>query len=196
MKQLESQFKVLRDQAIVLRQTFNTFNHLFESDGETDRVLKESAAWFFYDLNRMMVEYLILLVCRLTDPPETFGKPNSTIPRMTELLCKKEDLDHGIKAKLKTLDANISDYRKRLQPVRNKIVGHSDLDTYVSNSVLGAHPKEKMVEFFENLQSYFDVAGVSVGVGPLDFRSSPGPGDVLDLIHTLKRGLGLVPIKD
>ena len=44
MKQLELQFKVLRDQAIVLRQTFNTFNHLFESDGETDRVLKESAA--------------------------------------------------------------------------------------------------------------------------------------------------------
>ena len=37
MKQLESQFKVLRDQAIVLRQTFNTFNHLFE-------------AWFFHDL--------------------------------------------------------------------------------------------------------------------------------------------------
>ena len=73
MKQLESQFKVLRDQAIVLRQTFNTFNHLFESDSETDRVLKESAAWFFYDLNRMMVEYLILLVCRLTDPPETLA---------------------------------------------------------------------------------------------------------------------------
>ena len=42
---------------------------------------------------------------------------------MTNLLCKKEDLDHGIKAKLKTLDENIRDYRKRLQPVRNKIVG-------------------------------------------------------------------------
>ena len=53
-----------------------------------------------------------------------------------------------------------------------------------------------MDEFFENLQSYFDVAGVAVGVGPLDFRSSPGPGDVLDLIHTLKRGMGLIPIKD
>ena len=50
MKQLESQFNVLRDQAIVLRQTFNTFNHLFESDGETDRVLRKSAAWFFHDL--------------------------------------------------------------------------------------------------------------------------------------------------
>ena len=44
MKQLESQFKVLRDQAIVLRQTFNTFNYLFESDGGADRVLRKSAA--------------------------------------------------------------------------------------------------------------------------------------------------------
>lgn len=196
MDQLESQFKALRDQAIVLRQTFNTFNHLFESDGETDRVLKESAAWFFHDLNRMMVEYLVLLVCRLTDPSETFGKPNLTIPRMTKLLCKNEDLDQGTKANLKTLDEHIRDYRKRLEPVRNKIVGHADLDTYVSHSLLGAHPKEKMIEFFENLQSYFDVAGVAVGVGPLDFRFSPGPGDVLDLIHTLKRGLGLIPLKD
>ena len=110
MKQL-AQFNVLRDQAIILRQTFNTFNHLFESDGETDHVLRESAAWFFHDLNRMMVEYLILLVCRLTDPPETFGKPNSTIPRMTKLLCKKEDLDHRIKAKLKTLDESMSLYK-------------------------------------------------------------------------------------
>ena len=97
---------------------------------------------------------------------------------------------------VKTLDESIRDYGKRLQPVRNKIVGHSDLETYVTDPVLGAHPKEKLDEFFENLQSYFDVAGVAVGVGPLDFRSSPGPGDVLDLIHTLRRGLGLVPIKD
>ena len=71
-----------------------------------------------------------------------------------------------------------------MQPVRNKIVGHSDLDTYVSDFVLGAHPKEKMDEYFENLQSYFDVAGVAVGVGPLDFRSSPGPGDAIVLRQT------------
>lgn len=53
-----------------------------------------------------------------------------------------------------------------------------------------------MSKFFENLQRYFDVAGNAVGVGPLDFRCSPGPGDVLDLIRTLKRGPDPIPVKD
>ena len=57
----------------------------------------------------------------------------------------------------------------------------------VDDIALGAHGEEVIVEFFENLQAYFDAVGDAVGVGPLDFRNAPGPGDVIDLVRTLER---------
>ena len=83
---LQDEFVKLRDQAIWLRQTINTFNHLFDSDPETERILRESAGLFFTDLNTIMQEYAILLVCRLTGPAESFGKANLSTQRFTILL--------------------------------------------------------------------------------------------------------------
>ena len=189
MEQLRSDFRVLREQAIELRNIFNTFEYLFDSDADVGEVLTKSAAFFFHDLNKIMHEYLILFICRLTDPPKTGGKPNLTIPRMTDLLCKKEDIDPDVIPTIKALDKHIEDYRNLLKDARDKIVSHNDLHTYVSGSALGGHPKEKMIEFFDNIQEYFDLAGNAVGEGPADFSCSPESGDVEDLIQTLKRGL-------
>ena len=82
----QDEFIKLRDQAIWLRQTINTFNYLFDSDPETERILRESAGLFFTDLNTMMREYAVLLVCRLTGPPESFGKGNLSTQRFTKLM--------------------------------------------------------------------------------------------------------------
>ena len=83
---LQNEFIKLRDQAIWLRQTFNTFNHLFDSGPETERVLRETAGLFFGDLNTIMQEYTVLLVCRLTGPAESFGKANLSTQRFTALM--------------------------------------------------------------------------------------------------------------
>ena len=80
---LADEFIKLRGQAIRLRQTINTFNSLFDSDPETEPILRESAGLFFTDLNTMMQEYAVLLVCRLTGPAESFGKANLSTQRAT-----------------------------------------------------------------------------------------------------------------
>lgn len=179
---LQEEFIKLRDQAIWLRQTFNTFNYLFDSDPETKRILKESARLFFDDLYFMMREYVVLLVCRLTGPAKSFGKANLSTQRFTELMrksgCLTPDIEH--------LDARLTAYGKILKPARDKIIAHSDLEVHVDDTVLGEHGKEDMEEFFENLQAYFDAAGNAVGEGPLDFRHTPGPGDVIALVRKLK----------
>ena len=192
-EELHKEFELLREQAIRLRTMFNTFNYLFDSGCETKDILIKSASLFFHDINDMMQEYIILLVCRLTDPPETSGKSNLTIPHMNELLRETNCLSPEIEA----LSNSIMAYRKLLEPVRNKIVSHNDHKTHISESALGGHTEEEMMQFFDNdLQGYFDAVGNAVGVGPLYFRATPGEGDVLDLIRTLKKGLGLIPIQD
>ena len=74
-----------------------------------------------------------------------------------------------------------------MKPARDKIVAHSDLDVHANLTVLGGHDKQVMVEFLDNLQEYFDSVGKVIGVGPLDFRHSPGAGDVIALVSTLKK---------
>lgn len=192
-EELQKEFELLREQAIYLRKMFNTFNHLFASNSVTDDVLKKSAAWFFHDINHMMQEYIILLVCRLTDPPETSGKANLTIQRMNELLhennCFSEEIEN--------LSDGIMNYRNLLQPIRNKIIAHNDRNTHVFESSLGGHTEEEMMNFFDHdLQGYFDAVGIAIDIGPLDFRATPAEGDVLDLIRTLKKGLGIIPVRD
>jgi hypothetical protein len=83
----------------------------------------------------------------------------------------------------------IVSYRKMIIDSRNKIISHADKDTLLQGSPLGEHQKEDIVKFFQCLYRYVDEVGNAVGVGPLDFRSTYGSGDVLDLIRHLKSGL-------
>ena len=188
-QELESAFDKLREQAIELRQIYNTFDSLFSTDAEIENVLRKSAVWFFHDLNSMMIQYLILLICRLTDPPKTTGRQNLTIPWMTEVICENDSVDQEIKSKIIELDECLRNYGQLLKLIRNKIVSHIDRETYAYERTLGGHSEEEMWDFFDNLQKYFDVVGNVIGVGPLDFRNSSCQGDVHDLLKVLRRGL-------
>ncbi len=185
-EELQREFETLRNQAIYLIQTFNTYNDLFEASDEVERVLRKSAERFFGDINTIMIEYMILVVCRLTDPPTTSGKPNLTIPHMNKLLCK----DGFFSSEIRKLSDRIMAYRKLLEPVRNKIVAHIDRDTYIKDLTLGGHSKEEMTRFFENdLLQYFDKVAEAIDVTPILDLNTRCSGDALDLRKTLKRGL-------
>ena len=184
--ELQREFETLRNQAIYLIQTFNTYNDLFESGDEIDQILRKSAHVFFSDINMMMVEYIITIVCRLTDPPKTRRKLNLTIPRMNKLLRESDCFNKEIR----TLSNEIMAYRKKLESVRNKIVAHMDRDTYIQDLALGGHSKEEMSKFFENdLLQYFEKVAEAIGVTPLGDLNTHISGDALDLRATLRRGL-------
>ena len=177
-EELQQEFETLRNQAIYLIQTFNTYNDLFFSGPEVERILRKSAEMFFGDINIMMIEYLTLLVCRLTDPPKTSGKTNLTIQHMNELLRENNFLTPEIE----TLSDSIMAYRELLEPVRNKIVAHMDRDTYIQDLALGGHSKEDMNKFFENdLLQYFEKVAESIGVGLIGSLNTRGSGDAISL---------------
>ena len=180
---LQDEFFKLRDEAIWLRQTVNTFNYLFDSDPKTERILKESAGPFFGDLNTMMHEYTILVICRLTGPARSSGKDNLSTRRFTNLMREARCLTPEIER----LDARLREYGELLKPARDKIIAHSDLEVHADATVLGSHEEGQMEQFLEDLQAYFDAVGNAVGVGPSDFRHMPRAGDVIDLVRKLEK---------
>jgi hypothetical protein len=182
---LKDTFLVFREQCIWLQTSFNTYAALYESGESTHRVMSATAPLFFHDLNLILVEYCLLQVCRLTDPPRTSGHENLTVKHINELLMAKGKLTPEISA---ASDA-LTHYRSLIQDSRNWIISHADKHTLLAGLPIGQHAREEVATFFENLYRYVDAVGHAVGVGPLDFRTTSGSGDVLDLLRSLKAGL-------
>ncbi len=185
-KELLKEFDTLRREACFLIDTFRTFEDLFAAGPEVDKILGKSANEFFVDINRIMLEYICLVVCRITDPPGTGKRTNLTIPRMNKLLRERGLLSPEIKARSDRLMC----YRELVQDARNKIVAHMDLNTYIKDLSLGIYPKEeKAKNFFEvNLPRYLDAVANAIGGDPVGGLGRIG-GDAQSLRGTLKRGL-------
>lgn len=180
--ELQRTFLALREECIWLVCCHNTYAGLYESGPETRAILATSARIFFGDLSRILAEYYILQVCKITDPPKTGDKTNLTTAHMDALLCDASLMTTEIKH---CSDAILC-YRALLATARNRLISHLDRDAVFKGKPTGAHTKEEMDAFLENLQLYCDAVGRAVGIGPLDFRINPGSGDAMDLIGILK----------
>ena len=183
MKQNELQklFLSFRDQCIWMRCCYNTYSELYESGDRTKEVLQASAPRFFQDLNAILIEYVLLQICKITDPAESAGRKNLTFEHVNTALRD----NHRMTDEIARFSCGLSRYRKLVKDSRNKLISHLDRESVLNGLPIGEHPEKEVTAFFESLQGYVDAVGNAVGVGPLDFRTTAGPGDVLDLIKTL-----------
>ena len=175
-------FLAFREQCIWLQTCFNTYETLFEGGPETEELLARTAPLFFHDLNRILVEYCLLQVCKLTDPAETRGRENLTVDHLNELLGTAGLMTPEIEQ----ASRGIAHYRSLIKDARNRAISHSDKSTIMAGQPIGAHAAAEVSAFFDSLHTYTDEVGVAVGVGPLDYGTLAGPGDVLDLLSLLR----------
>lgn len=180
-------FDAFRNDCVWMRNCYNTYTHLFASGEETAEALHASAAHFFSDLNRILIDYCYLQFCKLTDPPFSSGRggqrPNLTV-RQLDLQLDQSGL---LTDEILDLSASIMGYRPWIEGARNRLVSHTDLEDRLGGRDIGAHPEEEMLKFLSAIQSYCDVVGIAIGSGPLDFRTQAGVGDVQDLTRILRK---------
>ena len=184
---LQQAFLAFREQCIWLQTCFDIYKHLYESGEDTSRLMSAAAPLFFHDLNHILIEYCLRQVSRLTDPPRSMGRDNLTVEHVNSLLSAEGKLTPAIAA----ASEDLANYRALIRDARNRIISHADRQTAFDNIPLGEHTQADVAKFFQSLYSYVDEVGRAIDVGPLDFRSTSGPGDVLDLLRYLKRGVSL-----
>jgi hypothetical protein len=180
---LKEVFLAFREQCIWTRTCFNMYFELYESEPEVQDLMRNSAPVFFHDLNEILIDYCLIQISKHLDPKQTCGKTNLTI----DYIDSEVEASRAMTQEIKQLSTALSGYKILIKDARNKILSHTDRDAVLSNQQFAAHTKEDVLGFFENLQQYCDAVGEAVGVGPLDFRATPAPGDVLDLLQCLKR---------
>lgn len=175
-------FLAFREECIWLRCCYNTYTTLYESGSDVLQTLSKTASIFFHDFNMILIDYCILLICRITDPAKSFGRDNLTVQHLNSLLRERGVFNDEICRYSKDLHA----YREKVKPVRDRLIAHRDADSVMNGKPLGNHEKEDVEKFFDSLQEYADAVGNAIGEGPLDFRTIPGPGDAIDLIRKLR----------
>lgn len=175
------EFVQFREECIWLRDCYNTFTTLFDDEG-TRNLLEKSAQIFFGDLNRILREYIYLQVCKITDPAKSLERENLTVEAMNKALKAAKLITPEIKQHAGVM----MHYRDFIKEPRNRLISHLDKETIVNGAAIGEHDADEVTAFFDAMQEYCDEVGRAVGVGPLDFRSSPGKGDTIDLLRVLR----------
>lgn len=182
-EELVNVFRFLLSECIRLRQDYNTFNALFDAGDEVSDLLREVAPLFFDDVHRLFVESHFLKAFRITDTKSL------SVAKMSKMLENEGLMSEEIRAASK----KVQRYHGIVERARNKAVGHIDVNVALSGETLGEHTETQINEFFEALQNYTDAVGRQIGEGPLDYRSTPGVGDVHDLIQALRLARSLKP---
>src|ERR1700746_1888311 len=103
-----------------MRSIFLHTRELFETCSADDRArMNATAATFFGDLNRVLNEYVILQVCKITDPAQDYrNNDNHTIAFLLQRYDFSDDPPTTLK--LQELRADMQAFREKLLPARNK----------------------------------------------------------------------------
>ena len=86
--ELEKLFVKFQEQCVWLRICYNTYHALYESGARTKKTLGDSAPWFFHDLNTILIEYVHIQICKITDPAEIGRRKNLTVESLNAKLLE------------------------------------------------------------------------------------------------------------
>lgn len=181
-EELQRSFRAFREQCIWIRCCYNTYAALYESGSEVRDVLSTVANIFFSDLNRILIEYCWLQMCKITDSSTSSGRENLTVEHINSLLRSSSLMTDEISQH----SDGLRQYRNLIEKGRHRLLAHLDKESVMNGLPIGEHDQKDIAAFFENLQGYVDAVGIAVGVGPLDFQVTAGSGDVIDLISALR----------
>ena len=130
-----------------LKGIHDVYNQLFERD-DAENLMRSTAAMFFADLNKIIIDYLLLAMARITDPPHTGKYENSTVANLIETIASPPT----VMEQLKELNRKLTAFRGHIAPARNKLVAHLDKASFLGDLRLGEFPKGQDREAMQALE--------------------------------------------
>ncbi|HDS1796130.1 hypothetical protein [Pseudomonas putida] len=179
---LREKFDHFRKECIWITNCYNLYRTLYEGGEATDAVLLSVAPAFFHDLNRIIVEHIILQICKITDPAGAGHRQNLTVDSLNKDLKSLGLLSQDLIDQAVELER----YRDLIMLARNKLISHLDWQSVREGESLGEHEAGEVSRFFASLFQYTDLVGEACGAGPLDYSVSACQGDAIDLLRALR----------
>jgi transcriptional regulator with XRE-family HTH domain len=140
---------------VSLRSFWRHYQIVFEGTDLQREILQSIARTFFGDLNQLLIEHLILQICKITDPEESMGRKNLTV----KFLLNNSDFSTtpGKLDKLKRLSDSLHNFRAKIVPARNRLIGHLDRESALLGQPLGGADKREWDQFWLDLQDFLQI---------------------------------------
>jgi hypothetical protein len=162
------------------------YKAIFEETPLNENPLKGLSAYFFADLGWMFREYIILQVCKLTDPAvDGRGNENLTVKFLTANADFSTDPAAAIE--LQARAESIEQFRSQLKPARDKIISHSDRKSILDGRPLGGTPPDAWVDFWLDLQVFVKLLWKRyLGDDAMNICGVAGISDAIVMIQALR----------
>jgi hypothetical protein len=166
-----------------LKQVYHIGHELFHDDGARS-LMERTAHAFFLDLNKILVNYFLLEVAKLTDPATSLGGriENFTVANLIETVEWPPDCLQEIEK----LNETVLSFRRYIDPARNKLLAHYDKTTVVSGDTLGTFPEGEDRRLLEVLEQMCNVLHKAAFGEILGNMVPSHTGDVLDFKRALR----------
>jgi len=134
---------------------YDLYVSLFERDQQTLDLFTKTAPKCFTDLNRILIDHLILQFSKISDPANTGENANLT----TNYILKEITWPQDVGEKLGEVNRRLETFHDYIKAARNKRVAHTDFGAQVEQlEALGAFPKGADNQFLRDLQEFVNVA--------------------------------------
>jgi hypothetical protein len=118
-------WNALDEEVVQLCGRWKLYNQLFASGKENIDLLNKTASYVFFQLQRSMVDSVILTLSKLTDPAKTGKYENASLDNFLKKL--KGNIDNESLARFQTQLGNLTRICENIRTHRNKRIGHSDI---------------------------------------------------------------------
>jgi AbiU2 len=180
--------EIFANYCVFMRSIYLHARELFETSSAEDKALmRMTAGTFFGDLNRVLNEYVILQVCKITDPAQDIrNNDNHTIAFLLQHYDFSDD--PPILKRLNDLRADMQAFREKLLPARNKLISHLDRDAILADRPLGDATDTERNQFWLDLQDFICIVHRKVTGSSFYLNGAAGRSDTGDLLKALKHG--------
>jgi len=187
---MKQDIEIFANYCVFMRSIYLHTRELFETSSAEDKALMgNTAGMFFGDLNRVLNEYVILQVCKITDPAhDVYKNDNHTIAFLLEHYDFSSD--PSISKRLTDLHASMRAFRDKLLSARNKLISHLDRDSILAGHPLGAATDQEWGQFWLDLQDFIYIVHRKVIGSSFYLNGEAGRSDAGDLLKALKRPVG------
>jgi putative transcriptional regulator len=171
---------------VYARSLYTHYTAIFEDTPLGENPLKKLSPYFFGDLGRMFREYIILQVCKLTDPAvDGRGNENLTVKFLAANADFTGDPSDAEEFQVRAL--RIEKFRSQLKPARDKVISHSDRKTILNGRPLGGTQADAWVNFWLDLQVFVKLLWKRyVGDDGMYISAAAGAPDAVTLIQALR----------
>jgi len=171
---------------VAMRGIWNHRRALFDGPSPERQSLHRIAPLFFRDLDLLLIEHLILQICKITDPEESRGQTNLTL----EFLVNHADFSEAPQeiVTLRQLRARMQGFREKILPQRNKLIGHLDRDAALKRPAWGGEAAADWAQFWRDLQDFLGIlhAHFIDPRGGFDLDAAAGASDAEGLAAALE----------